>query len=631
MLLCFARRPLPIPALMDAIAVEVEGKGRFARRKRFQDVTDVLEICVCVVTVDVSTEDETARIAHFSVQEYLESDRIKIQKASVFSLERQLRQLEIARICIVYLLDPEIAGAVVEFWNDQSLTKYASESWPFHYLESGTMGRNADHLILRLLTSELCTDGNWLLSSDIPKTLDPTRPLPILYPSPIYIALWLGFNQELRAHSSDFSIQYRTFRLLNQSSDGSNVETRASSSLDEVILRFALALIAATEYFPFETVYHNVGSQTVGDISQYNHALVQLAAALGSNNLVSELLNDGYDINGGHDESRLTPLQAALGHENMVCLLIREGADVNAYGLEGRITALHLAVIASSVKLVRLLIRAGADVNLATKDLETPLTLAVKWSSPEVVAMLLGSGADTSLRDRRGEHPLQIAARLGFFEMLHMLIDNGSINISQVVEALQTASSVGETYIVSILLENFPELSPSQLSGPLMEASAHGYSAIVKRLLHIPVDIDASAEEDFGNALHAASASGHGPIVQTLLDSGADVNLKSGYFSTALIAATVRGHAEIVSLLLRRGADVNASGSDEYPNALQVASSKGFRAIASMLKEAGAKLIEPQDVWLQERAWELKAMSIPFGRSATNKLPGPKKENAASE
>jgi ankyrin repeat protein len=60
-----------------------------------------------------------------------------------------------------------------------------------------------------------------------------------------------------------------------------------------------------------------------------------------------------------------------------------------------------------------------------------------------------------------------------------------------------------------------------------------------------------------------------------LLDKGADVNAQGGYYGNALQAATSSGHRETVTLLLDKGADVNAQDG-YYGNALQAAASSGM-------------------------------------------------------
>ncbi|KAH7007957.1 uncharacterized protein B0I36DRAFT_378693 [Microdochium trichocladiopsis] len=76
-------------------------------------------------------------------------------------------------------------------------------------------------------------------------------------------------------------------------------------------------------------------------------------------------------------------------------------------------------------------------------------------------------------------------------------------------------------------------------------------------------------------------------IAISLLGEGADVNAQGGRYGNALQAASSRGYREVVQLLLDNGADVNAQG-DYYGNALQAASSRGYREVVQLLLDNGA-------------------------------------------
>ena len=73
-------------------------------------ITTILTISVQGFTSLSVAADEvpTVQIAHFSVQEYLESDRIPNQKAMIFGLNSVRAHAEIAQICLIYLLDSEL-------------------------------------------------------------------------------------------------------------------------------------------------------------------------------------------------------------------------------------------------------------------------------------------------------------------------------------------------------------------------------------------------------------------------------------------------------------------------------------------------------------------------------------------
>ena len=64
--------------------------------------------------------------------------------------------------------------------------------------------------------------------------------------------------------------------------------------------------------------------------------------------------------------------------------------------------------------------------------------------------------------------------------------------------------------------------------------------------------------------LHTAAGMGHASAVQTLLDCGADANLRDGDGGSALHWAALRGHSNAIAVLIGGGADVNARDGDGF-------------------------------------------------------------------
>ncbi|KEZ43579.1 hypothetical protein SAPIO_CDS4505 [Scedosporium apiospermum] len=82
-LLCYAKRPLTVPELRDAIAVDLSEPPQFKPGRRLKTVDAIRRICPEFIEVDEQPDGEppTVRIAHFSVQEYLESGRLSSEIA----------------------------------------------------------------------------------------------------------------------------------------------------------------------------------------------------------------------------------------------------------------------------------------------------------------------------------------------------------------------------------------------------------------------------------------------------------------------------------------------------------------------------------------------------------------------
>jgi ankyrin repeat protein len=164
---------------------------------------------------------------------------------------------------------------------------------------------------------------------------------------------------------------------------------------------------------------------------------------------------------------------------------------------------------------------------------------------------------------------------------------------SDVVAALQAASSKGHGIMVQILLDGGADVNAQggEYGNALQATSANGHINILKLLLRNGANINARNGRH-GTALNAALLSGSLEIVQTLLDMDADVNAKDENSDTALYEASQKGLDQIVRMLLDHGAEINARGG-EYGTALQVAALECHHGIVQMLVDHGADVNAP--------------------------------------
>jgi hypothetical protein len=126
------------------------------------------------------------------------------------------------------------------------------------------------------------------------------------------------------------------------------------------------------------------------------------------------------------------------------------------------------------------------------------------------------------------------------------------------------------------------------VASPLYYASLIGSIETVRPLLEIGADVNAKGGY-YSTALQAASVDGYSQIIQLLLENGTDVNVQGGFHGTALQAASNMGHSQVVQQLLENGADVNAQGG-RYGTALQAASGQGRSQVVQQLLKHGADI-----------------------------------------
>lgn len=220
-------------------------------------------------------------------------------------------------------------------------------------------------------------------------------------------------------------------------------------------------------------------------------------------------------------------------------------SDVNAPQIDGT-TALHWAVRTDNSELASLLLQAGANANAVNRYGVTPLSLACENGSASAVGLLLKAGADPNAPLPGGETVLMRCARTGSVEAVKVLLAKGAAVDAKESFRQQTA---------------------------LMWAAAEGHAPVVEALLQAGADPAYRVKTGF-DAFLLAVRDGQTAVVRSLLKAGADVNdairgttaKGSSSFrgppragTTALHLAVENAHFELAAMLLDVGADPNAT------------------------------------------------------------------------
>jgi ankyrin repeat protein len=196
--------------------------------------------------------------------------------------------------------------------------------------------------------------------------------------------------------------------------------------------------------------------------------------------------------------------------------------------------------------------------------IDQALIAAAEQNDVAGVQRLLAEGADVQARDGRGRTALLAATERNHVESARLLIDAGAD-----VNAQDRKSD-----------------------SPLLLAGASGHLEILKLILRARPDFKVYNRFG-GTALIPAAERGHVDIVRELLHTDIDVNHVNRLGWTALLEAIVLSdggprHQEVVRLLIAGGADVNLPDRDGI-SPLAHANLKGFRKIAALLQDAGAR------------------------------------------
>ena len=517
--LTFSARPLRLEELAEIVAIDVHETPRFDPERRWPEPRDILVICSSLVSLTAIDDDDISqrfsarklasaskdsemyiRLAHFSVKEYLVSDRIQQSIAMQYSVQEIASHGVLAEDCIAYLLQFDHPGSLTPGSFDlYPLIDYAANSWTSHARQVERIAvESTSHMAMELLMSNGESLLNLIRIAD-PDSFWPMNKLSIKkdhIASPIYYASSFGLPESVK--------------MLIQR--GTNVNAQGG---------------------------------------RYGNAL-QVASYSGHEDVVQVLLNNGADINaqGGHFGNAL---QAAAysGYKDIVQVLIDNRADVSAQGGDFG-SALQAASYSEYDDIVQVLIDNGADVNTQGGICGNALQAASYLRPNGIIQILLDHGADINIVGPKGS-ALQLASTYGCEDVVKMLLDKGAdINaLGSKGSALQLASKEGNKDTVKMLLDHGADINIVGPKGSALHlASTYGREDVVKMLLDKRADINAIGPK--GSALQLALLCDNKSIVKMLLDHGADVN--ADLDESAVQTAFRKGYYDIVDLLVAKGA-----------------------------------------------------------------------------
>ncbi|KAJ5549109.1 hypothetical protein N7513_006343 [Penicillium frequentans] len=612
--LCVSNRPLTIKELIHAHAVDLEDPPRLDHGRIYEQEDDLVEVCRGLIELS-AVEDDTgldvriARIAHFSVQEYLESERVVRSEAAKFAIRKEQANTEMAQILLVYLLDPMLSEGVLDMakLEEFPLAHFAAMQWFHHY------GSSCQGLVLRLFAGKTDSFVTWARLHDLDRpwntSVDFDRAVEDI-PLPLYYIALLGLHDVLSALVANPGNEASISDAVHATGGKwSNALQAAASNGHEKVVKILLDRGAEVNLRVGNTNpileasskgHQNVVQVLVDHGADVNcrggrdgNALL-MASTHGHKEVVQILLDNGANANDPGEKYWYALVAASRkGHENIVQNLLDHGADINAKdGLYGSSwDALQAAVFEDHRKVVQILLDHGADVNRQTGRDGNALQVASSKGHEELVRLLLDNGANVNSQCGHFGSALQAAAFKGHDKVVHILLDYGADIHSRggaYTNALVAAAFSGHERILQMLIDQGADIHlESKLYGNALQAAANGgQEDMVQSLLDRGSDVNAQGGT-FGTALQAAAYNGFTKIVQKLLSHGADPKAHGGTFGTALQAACVKNSEEIVQILLDLGVDINVSGLNGG-TALEVASSNGHENLVQMLLDKGA-------------------------------------------
>lgn len=310
-----------------------------------------------------------------------------------------------------------------------------------------------------------------------------------------------------------------------------------------------------------------------------------VACLYGHADVVKELLAAGANVAADQDGQTPLMLAAGQGHTAVVETLIAAGADIAAKDKDG-LTALMAAASANRADTVRALIARGANVNAPNPEGSTALMAAAFGGHLEAVQALLAAQADVNAKDKNGRTALMAASLGGSAPVAKALLDRKADLMAEDVgggTSLIYAAANGHADFVELL----QKAGLSKGTDMALSFAVRGcHAEVFKRLAAGGGNIHARLEGQ--PTLLLAAAANCGEILDFLIAKGADVNATDDEGTTALMTAGGEGFVPIVQTLLDHGADLEVTNKQQQ-NAWLIAAMRNQRDVIELYRAVREK------------------------------------------
>lgn len=573
--LTYSERPL-VDEAVDAIAVEAGPNlargSRFDPKNRMPIPAEITIYCSSLVRKDVARilpsrkVLEEIQLAHFSVKDYLVSDRL--EKVIARYLEERSARTLIAEVCLAYLLELNPKEGIMEQLWVFPFSEYSATYWASHAVVGEQNSITVRQLAMDLLQdplaiAQLCRfQRSWMNSSKKAAEVGLCYVSLLGTPRCVGILLEPGADanafdektmQAASAKSNPEVIQLLLENSANIHTEGGNYISTLQSALSGRNSHAIQVLRGDKTYIHVQ--YGLGGFLDLADVNERGLELFHLAALNGDIPLVNLLLDCGVEPGRLGRGQTVSHFAAQAGQIEVLEMLLDRGTDCFAADNIGW-TSLIYAVSAGHSEVVKLLLNNGANVSDTDCDGWTPLYSATDRGHTELVKFLLKIGADPSATSNDGSTLLHSAAYHGHIEVAKVLLKEGadlSLQTKNGWSPLSVSAHRGDLEVTKLLLEKGADSSVTNKDGwaPLSIAANKGHVEVVKLLLKATAT-GSTVDQHGIDAVHSAALKGHTKVVQILLENGVDAMAQDCVGRSILFLAIKSGSSDLFSVLLDR-------------------------------------------------------------------------------
>ena len=337
-----ARRPLRVEELAEMFAIGFGPNSAPDLVEGWRPANPeeaVFSACSTLITIINDQGSKIVQFSHFSVKEYLTSDRLQtsdVTNIRQFHISLEPAHTILARACLAVLLQLE-EDVVKERVAAFPLSSYAALNW-------------VDHAKFENVASEI---------QDVMGNL--------FNPTKSHLRTWISI------HDVD----------------------KYSGSVDKRSPTLALYYATLCDFDGLARQLIITHALDVHGRARDHRTPLHVASIWGHVNVAQVLLDYGADVN-AQDSLDQTPLHLALCYENIeiMRILLKHGANLKMQTYNSYSTPLHYAALRGKPDNARLLLDHGTDVHIRDKDGLTPFQRASRKGRHDIAQLMLDRGAE---------------------------------------------------------------------------------------------------------------------------------------------------------------------------------------------------------------------------------------------
>ncbi len=307
--------------------------------------------------------------------------------------------------------------------------------------------------------------------------------------------------------------------------------------------------------------------------------------------MINELLSNQYkaDVNIQNENGYTALILACITPDNrqVIEALLKAGADATIADKNGQ-TALMHAILSKNISVVDGLVK-KSDINALDKNDKTVLDLANDANMSKIAASLkklYGAKTYTELQ-AQPPAPAQITVK----EFVQAAHDGDLAKVQQFLANPESVKKINE--FADIREEGIQPITSNALFAAVKESKEAIINELVK---HRELAIN-TQDQNKNTALHVAVFKENQNIITTLLNNGANPNIRDSFGMTPLMRAVQMNNTDSVNALLNnQKTDANLKSNKDFPQtwetALWIALNKGNpnKDIIKALVDKGADI-----------------------------------------